>query len=454
MKLSLKKKFAAAFAAMAAFVFLICILSVYTYEVLVGNMENISRSLAELNEFRFHFSEFNANLEEYFESGSSECIDRYGSLKSELTALGAQIDKRYSESADKVETSLADSIVSTFSKYILQTDELMITVDREQAEALYREKYSLNAGYISGYVDKLIATRYKASGSERENVRTKIFTFKIILGVVLTAFVFLIVGMAIVIFRKLIEPLEILSRQTKQISGFNFDMEINVPKTGDEIEELSENFRDMKDSLKNSFETNQKNIQILDDMLIQFEGNDELREYIHRQREISDDIFRQANIDKVSGLMNGKAFERCMNYDVKSLPEDSTCAVCVTEIVNYDEIARYVYEGIDELVRSTVKKLSYITGEHGYTSRWEKDRFIIFIPDVSRFGDMDAFSRDIKNALDYDFVYRKVRQHVDVRVNTLVSHSPNSEKLLINYAVNGIEDIEPGEYRVVQNNIL
>ncbi|MCQ2465793.1 MAG: HAMP domain-containing protein [Oscillospiraceae bacterium] len=453
-KYSLKQKFTFAFALVISVVLIICSLSVYSFEVLFSRQESLADSFAEINRFRSTFDSFNENLDEYFSTGSQETVEKYNSMKSVLIEARRDVENSFGEGNDEVENSLVQSICSDFDTYITQTDELVGMENREEAGKLFSEKYSKNAVYISEFTEKFLVTHYRTGDTEREKMHGRILLLKILLSVVLFVFAGLVTGMGIIIFRYIVEPVEKLSRQTRQIANFNFDIDVNVPKTGDEIEELSVNFSNMKDSLRDAFETNKKNIQVLDDMLIQFEGNKELKAFIDRQRELSDDIFRQANIDEVSGLMNGNAFTKCVNHDISVPSDNRICAVSVVEITNYSEIGSELYEGVDELVKSVVKKLSYLAGENGYIARWNKEKFIMFFPDAVKAGNMKQFSRDVRNAVDDEFVYNKTKKHVDARVNTLVSHNPRSEKMLINYVVNGIDEVKPGNFRVVTNNIL
>jgi CHASE3 domain sensor protein len=63
MKKTLKFKFAVAFSCMTAIVLFMFTASMYTYLILIDNIEDYSSSLAELNEFRYNFNEFNTNVE-------------------------------------------------------------------------------------------------------------------------------------------------------------------------------------------------------------------------------------------------------------------------------------------------------------------------------------------------------------------------------------------------------
>ena len=453
MKRSLKNKSTAAFVCVVAVVAVICTLSAYTYEVLIGRLEEYSSSLSELNEFRFQFGVFNETVDEYLANGSSDSREKYAELRTDLTELCLIVCTKYSETDDKVQSSLADSIDSNFTKYITQTDELVNSADLAASKELYDQKYSRNAGYIANYIEKLISCRYKTSAATLEDTNNKIMIFKLILISVLILFALLIAGIALMIFRNIIAPLERLSRQSKQIANYNFDISVDVPKTGDEIQELSVSFSEMKDSLKEFFDTNNRNIQFLDDMLDKFKENQELKNYIDSQREIDDAIFRQAHVDQLSGIMNGKAFMHCIKDDIAA-DSEGICAVSVVEIVNYSDISNSVYEGVDELIRSTAKKLNYIIGKNGYIARMEKGKFMVFIPDIAKCDDIKKISLDLKNAVDADFVYKKVKNHVSARVNTLVSHAPKSEKMLVNFVLNGLENVKPGEFKIEHNNVL
>lgn len=448
MKNSLKMRFSVAFSCIAISVIIICSLSAYTYEILIGRLADYSLSLSELNEFRFQFDELNIIIDEYLESGSVESREKYGDIRTELTDLCERINQKYSSSDDNVQSSLAISVYSTFSRYIQQTDEIINSVNRDEARKLFNDKYSKNSGYIDNYTEKLISSRYKTSEETLEDTNNKIMLFKFILVVVLAVFSILIIGLAIMVFRDVIAPIEKLSRQSKQIANFNFDINIDIPETGNEISVLSGNFNNMKNSLKDFFETNEKNIQVLDELLINFEGNKEFKDYIDSHREVNDAIFRQANIDHVSGTMNYKAFMHCVRDDISIMNSEKSCAFAAVEIVNFSEISNIILDGADELLRSTVKHLNYILKKSGYVARVSKGMFLLFIPDISMSEDIDKICMDIINAVDGEFIYRKVKQHVSARVNALVSHSPKSEKLMVNFVINGLDNIEPGKYEI------
>ena len=182
--------------------------------------------------------------------------------------------------------------------------------------------------------------------------------------------------------------------------------------------------------------------------MIHFEGNEEFKNYIDTHREVNDAIFRQANIDHVSGTMNYKAFMHCVRDDISIMDSEKTCAVAAVEIVNFSEISNIVLDGADELLKSTVKHLNYVLEKSGYVSRVSKGMFLLFIPDTNMSEDIDKICADIINAIDGEFVYHKVKQHVLARVNALVSHSPKSEKMMVNFVINGLENIEPGKYGI------
>ncbi|MDD6825969.1 MAG: diguanylate cyclase [Oscillospiraceae bacterium] len=448
MKNSLKMRFSVAFSCIAVSVIIICSLSAYTYEILISRLADYSLSLSELNEFRFQFGELNNVIDEYLESGSVESREKYGDIRTEVTDLCEKINQEYSSGDDDIQSSLAVSVYSTFSKYIQQTDEIINSVDRDKARKLFNNKYSKNSGYIDNYTEKLISSRYKTSEETLEETNDKIIIFKAVLVFVLAGFSMLIIGLAIMVFKDVIAPIEKLSRQSKQIANFNFDINIDIPKNSNEISVLSENFNNMKNSLKEFFETNEKNIQVLDELLIHFEGNEEFKNYIDNHREVNDAIFRQANIDHVSGTMNYKAFMHCVRDDISIMDSEKTCAVAAVEIVNFSEISNIVLDGADELLKSTVKHLNYVLEKSGYVARVSKGMFLLFIPDTNMSEDIDKICADIINAIDGEFVYHKVKQHVLARVNALVSHSPKSEKMMVNFVINGLENIEPGKYGI------
>ena len=118
MKNSLKMRFSVAFSCIAVSVIIICSLSAYTYEILISRLADYSLSLSELNEFRFQFGELNNVIDEYLESGSVESREKYGDIRTEVTDLCEKINQEYSSGDDDIQSSLAVSVYSTFSKYI------------------------------------------------------------------------------------------------------------------------------------------------------------------------------------------------------------------------------------------------------------------------------------------------------------------------------------------------
>ena len=132
MKNSLKMRFSVAFSCIAVSVIIICSLSAYTYEILISRLADYSLSLSELNEFRFQFGELNNVIDEYLESGSVESREKYGDIRTEVTDLCEKINQEYSSGDDDIQSSLAVSVYSTFSKYIQQTDEIINSVDRDK----------------------------------------------------------------------------------------------------------------------------------------------------------------------------------------------------------------------------------------------------------------------------------------------------------------------------------
>lgn len=445
MKKSLKKTFSIGFISAIVVVCFIFTTSMYTFNVLVKKLENYAISLSELNELRYQFGELDTLINTYLNGGSEDDRTSLEKLDENLMSICENVNSQYSSSDDDVQSALAVSIYSNYSKYSQQINELINNSDKESALQLYNEKYSKNNEYISNYIEKLISYRYETSEQTLIDTDKKVRLFKVINISALIVLAVILSVLALITFRRVIAPVQKLTRQSKQISNYNFDIEIEKLNSQDEIASLFDMFRNMKESLKNLFETNEKNIQMTDNLLLKLEGNEQLRSFIQQQRDVNDEIFRQANLDYLTGVMNKNAFIHCVKDDVKHRQLNMSCAVFAIEINNFSAISDKIYDGADELLKVTAKKLNELFDEEGYVARWEKGMFTGFILNINDKNIVVEMCRSIKYALTMKFKYKKDVQNISVSIGAYLCSAPQSVENMVEIASEELNKVKSGK---------
>lgn len=419
---SLKKKISFAFV-IAIIVFCMnFVASIYTFEVLIGRLSNYSSSLSELNEFRYEFGELNTTIEEYFASGSADSLESYNELNAELSEICENIYQEYTASDDDVQVSLATSISTNYTKYSQQIDELINLNDRANAIQLYNDKYSKNAGYIENYIEKLISYRYNTSEETLADTNQKVRIFEILH---ISAFIILAITLSVlgvIIFKKVIAPIEKLTRQSKQISNYNFDIEIDKLNTNDEISALADTFRDMKDNLKTAFESSEKNIQMAETLLNQ------------HQVDVSEDIFREANFDRMTNTMNKGAFIRYVNDGIQTRALNMACVLFLVNIENYTELSLELCEGADDFLKLTAQRLNVIFESYGYVSRLDKEVFAGFSANINSIRNVNELCSEISSSLSTPFKYNNTVYNPSINIGVYFCPNPLSAESMIEFA--------------------
>jgi diguanylate cyclase (GGDEF)-like protein len=454
MKKSLKRTFLAGFVAAIIVVCFIFATSMYTSNVLVRKLEDYAISLSELNELRYEFGELDTLINTYLNGGSEDDLVSLKKLDENLLSICSDVNNQYSSSDDDVQSSLAVSIYSNYSKYSQQINELINSSDRESALQLYNDKYSKNNGYISNYIEKLISYRYETSEDTLDDTDKKVSIFKVINTIALAVLFVILSILGVITFKRVIAPVEKLTRQLKQISNYNFDIKIDKLDTQDEIASLFDMFRNMKENLKRLFETNEKNIQMTDNLLAQIEGNEYLRSFVQQQKDVNDEIFRQANIDYLTGMMNKNAFIHCAKDDIRQCKLNMSCAVFAIEINDYASISDKLYDGADELLKITARKLNIIFNEDGYAARWEKGMFTGFIVNINSADMVEEICKNIKSSLNMQFKYKKTSQLVSVSIGAYLCSAPQNAEKMVEVAFEELKKVKSGikqDFSVVVN---
>ena len=334
MKKSLKVKFSIAFGLMVVIALFMFISSMYTYNVSIPKMKDYTNSLSELNEFRYQFGEFNTSVEKYLNTGSTTDLESCQKLSQSLNVLCNSISDKYLNSNDETQSSLISAIVSSYPTYINQVQDLIYMDNTTQAIGLYKNKYSKNGTYIEQYIERLISYNYKVSSKSLDDTysTTQIFQTASIVSFVLLA---LIIGILFkMTFKDVVTPIQKLARQSQQIANYNFDVENIQVNTKDEISSLVSMFNHMREKLKLMFDSNIKNLQMAEELLVQIQGNEELEKFVEYQKNLNDEMFKEANIDHLTNLMNKNAFIHCTDENIKSIDSNDLCALFVLDIDN------------------------------------------------------------------------------------------------------------------------
>lgn len=418
MKRSLKVKFVVAFSSTVAIILVIFGISMYTFGVLINRFEEYAVSLSDLNEFRYQFGEFNDTLESYFQDGSDNDLEHCAELNVSINGLCDSIYQKYRNSDNQTEASLVDAIYSNYPKYIEQVQTLLDMNDREQAYLKYVDEYYKNGEYISRYAEKLISLEYKDSKEFFGSTQRQASVFKVINIVAFIALAIIIVILTRMVFSNVITPIQKLARQSQQIANYNFDVESIEVTTDDEVASLVHMFNHMREKLKLMFESNNKNLQMAEELLVQIHNNEnvEVQDFIERQKDLNEKIFREANIDHLTNLMNKNAFIHCVDESIKTIVNGERCALLVLDIDNFKSISNTLGIGADELIKYTAVAMTKTFKNMGFIARWERDIFTGFIPNVPSEDVIHRLCERLNTDLNIHFKHKKKHHPVSVSI--------------------------------------
>jgi diguanylate cyclase (GGDEF)-like protein len=394
----------------------------YTYNVIVKRFEEYAVSLSDLNEFRYKFGEFNDTVESYLESGLSSDEETIEELSTSLNVLCENVYTEYSTSADETESSLAIAIYTNYPKYIEQIQSLIDMDDRQQAYEDYTTKYYKTGDYISKYLEKIISYKYTASGKTLESTKSITAVFRVLNIVTFVILAGIIVILFRMVFHNVIEPIQKLARQSQQIANYNFDVENIVVTTNDEVASLTHMFNHMREKLKLMFESNTKNLQMAEELLVQIQNqdNEALQSFAERQKNLNEEIFREANIDHLTNLMNKNAFLHCVDEVIKSMNPEDLCAVFVLDIDNFKSISNTLGDGADELIKYTAVEMTKTFKEFGFVARWEHDVFTAFMSDFQSEDVVHKVCSQLNTDLNIHFRHNKKYHPVSVSIGVSI----------------------------------
>lgn len=411
MKMSIKKRFTIAFifaVLMAVFTFSA---SLYTFEVLIGRLTDYAYSLSDLNAFRYEFKEYNTALLDYLDTGSRDSLDAYNDSKDTLFTLNRNIRKKYAQSEDVVASSLGESIYSTFQKYSQQTDELILYTERSEAIDVYNEKYYKTASYIENYIEKMTDYQYTISKESLAITESRVNIFKPLQIGAFAILLLVLILLGRLVTRDIVNPLIKLTRQSKQIANYNFDIYIDHFDTNDEVAELFDNFRSMKESLKNTFNSNQQNIETANALL---EKHGIM---------VDDSLFLSANVDRLTGIMNKNAFIKLAGADIIKKSINMYASVFTINIQNYNLINDALMEGADELLKKIASELTKIMEPYGYVARLDTSTFACFSSVLNNGQIITELCEIMSSALNTRFNYGKTSCLVNARIGAFATSS-------------------------------
>ncbi len=430
MKKSLKVKFSIAFGLMVVIALFMFISSMYTYNVSIPKMKDYTNSLSELNEFRYQFGEFNTSVEKYLNTGSTTDLESCQKLSQSLNVLCNSISDKYLNSNDETQSSLISAIVSSYPTYINQVQDLIDMDNTTQAIGLYKNKYSKNGTYIEQYIERLISYNYKVSSKSLDDTysTTQIFQTASIVSFVLLA---LIIGILFkMTFKDVVTPIQKLARQSQQIANYNFDVENIQVNTKDEISSLVSMFNHMREKLKLMFDSNIKNLQMAEELLVQIQGNEELEKFVEYQKNLNDEMFKEANIDHLTNLMNKNAFIHCTDENIKSIDSNDLCALFVLDIDNFQSISNTLGEGADELLKYTANEVTRTFKDCGFVARWSRDVFVGFISGLPNEEFSYQKCKELNSIMNIHFRHKKKFHPVSVSIGVCVCYNPvNCEQM-------------------------
>jgi diguanylate cyclase (GGDEF)-like protein len=328
--------------------------------------------------------------------------------------------------------------------------------NRTQATGLYQTQYSKNSEYISGYIEKLISYNYSMSSSVLEDASAKVGIFKII-NVVSFLLLFLIMGILFrMTFHNVIAPIQKLAKQSQQIANYNFDVQDITVTTNDEMAELVKMFNHMREKLKLMFDSNIKNLQMAEELLVQIQGDENLAELVQSQKNLNEEMFKEANIDHLTHLMNQNAFIHCVNENIKSISRSDLCALFVIDVDNFTSINATLGEGAEEVLKYSASELNNLFRDCGFIARWDKDVFVGYISGLPNVEFVHQKCKDINSVMSIRFRHKKKYHPVTASVGVYLCTNPVSAEVMFEKAdreLQSVKDAGKNGYHISNINV-
>lgn len=434
MKHSLKTKFITILSCTIVIVLTMFCISMYTYNVLIARLEDYSVSLSQLNEFRYKFGQFNELVPEYLETSSSDTLEECQNISQDLVQLCIKIDDNYSKTDDETISSLVTAITSNYTTYLQQVQTLIDMQDHQKALTQYNEKYIKNSVYITEYIEKLTNQVYKVSGNSLEVTTSTVDVFKVINVVMFVVLAVVIAIIFRIVFSNVVRPITKLARQSQQIANYNFDVEDLDVNTKDEVAFLIRMFNHMKEKLKLMFNSNIKNLQMTEELLVHIQNNPDLEEFVRSQRSFNEEMFREANIDHLTNLMNKNAFVHCIDENLKEIDANELCSIFAIKIDDFSTLNKTLEEDADELLKIVANRMSNIFKDYGFISRYSKDIFMGYISGLPNTEFAKQLSNEINTNLNISFKPKKKAYPITVSVGTVVFKNHTNATLMTSSA--------------------
>ena len=236
----------------AAMLLLVMGLNLYIYSQIgsmVRKIDSVFSSNVTIGELSDTLEMVQDNVYEYLNTKSSEALENYYRYSQVYTDLLDQLNGR---SVDSPIMMLEKNIRGMSESYLEKADETVQAKrgrNVERYKAAFEEQNQLYQ-YINHYIYELNQRQFERNS---ENYQFLISTMKVLetASLVIILLIFgLSLGAAVLMIRTMIKPLTRLSEAAHQVAEGNFDVEVPVVDTDDEIGIVTKTFDQMLASIR------------------------------------------------------------------------------------------------------------------------------------------------------------------------------------------------------------
>ncbi len=308
------------------------------------------------NELYEKLKEVQSYVHEYLNTKSAATLENYYKSEQEFRSL---INSLNDEITDDEMLMLEKNIKSMSETYLNLADE---TVKEKRGRNVEKYKTSYENTkqlyqYINSYISNLSTEQLKQNSANYELLMLSLRYTEALSLMIMIAIVVISLCLLLIILRNMIRPLIQLAHSADEISRGNFDSEVIIPKTKDEIGILASTFHTMLKNIKSyigQIKENMETEQKLKEQQLMMENHLKDAQLKYLQAQINPHfLFNSLNAGAQLAMME-EAEQTCLfvtkmadffRYNVKKMEQDAILSEEIESVDNYIYILNVRFTG-------------------------------------------------------------------------------------------------------------
>lgn len=322
-------------------------ISVNTYNSqALRKVDTVYSSNIVSNELSEKLKEVQSYVHEYLNTKNTTSLENYYKSEQEYRIL---IDSLNDNIVDDRLLMLEKNIKNMSETYLEMADETVKEKrgrNVEKYKKSYEETKLLNQ-YINSFISNLSTEQLKQNSANYQLMIISLRYTETLSLVIMIAIIFISFTLLLLILRNMIGPLVQLGHNAKEIANGNFNTEIVIPKSKDEVGILASTFNTMLKNIKNYIEQikeDMENEQEMKERQLMMENHLKDAQLKYLQAQINPHfLFNSLNAGAQLAMMED-AEQTCLfvekmadffRYNVKKMEQDATLIEEIEAVDNY-----------------------------------------------------------------------------------------------------------------------